>query len=493
MTVGGDVQVVNGSNTVLWHSGSSAPCSTSSSCNLTLQNDGNLVLYQNGQYVWDSATYNKGAAILTLSSQAPYIMIVNTAMQVVWPTTQATVPTQMFSTSRSPAQAYPVQSFLGSMAINSHAAQNGYDATTMMTMLNYLGVYSIRDGYNAGLQGTYQTMAKAGVQFDVGIGDPTVAGALAGPEAIAAMAPGALVAVEGPNEINNGSFTVNGVTSQSGWPNNAGPLAQSYMTQLFKIVHADSLLKDVVVYDLTWGGTTNAEQYGMLDLTNQADFGNIHFYPNGQPYQDLQLSLAALYHQVLPNQVVMTETGFSTNTGWVKNDSPVMTETAQAILDINLYLDGFLQGVQKTYIYELYDEWQGYGLFKNQQSNFAPKQAATAIHNLTTILADTHCNSLTPGKLNFSIPGLPNTAHTLLLQKSTGVFDLIIWNEVPITTNGNDVSVTPLNLTVQLGANFSKVSIYNPIAGSNPQQTLNGTSTVNLGLGGAPLIVEVVP
>ena len=172
------------------------------------------------------------------------------------------------------------------------------------------------------------------------------------------------------------------------------------------------------VYNLTWGGTTDAEKYGMFDLAGQADFGNIHFYPNGQPYAKLQTSLAANYHHVLPSQIVMTETGY---------DTAQVSENAQAILNVNLYLGAFQQGVPKTYIYELYDEWQTYGLFR---AGFAPKPAATAIHNMTTILADTGTLAQ-PGQLNYSVVGLPSSGHTLLLQKSNGKFELVIWNESP--------------------------------------------------------------
>ena len=323
-------------------------------------------------------------------------------------------------------------------------------------------------------------MAKQGVRFVVGATDPYAANAFAAQEAMAAMAPGALIATEGPNEINNWSFVTNGVTSPHGWPNAAGPLVQSFMTKLFTSVHANPKLSGVAVYNLTWGGTTDAEKYGMLSLANQADFGNIHFYPPGQPYQALQTGFAGAYQHVLPNQSVITEAGFDT-----KDVSPA----AQAILTLNLYLSAFQQGFDKTFVYELYDEWQTYGLFKNVTT---PKPAATAVHNLTTLLADSGTTAAN-GTLNYSVADLPATAHTLLLQKSNGVYDLIIWNEVPVYANGADVNVAALSLKVNFGANAAGVAVYDPVSSLTPVQQAGAGSAITISLGARPLIVEIRP
>ena len=480
LTADGDIQVVNASSAVLWHTGAQGPAGAcGAKCSIVMQNDGNLVAYNNGQGFWSAGTYNHGA-LITLSSVAPYFTIRDGNFAVIWPTAGVAGPPALLAAARVGTTALPVRSFLDSLAVNSHVDQNGISGADMMTMLNYLGVYTIRDGWNSGLTERYTAMAKAGVKFSLGIGDPYAAGAFTGAETIAAMTPGALVAVEGPNEINNWSFTVDGVTSNHGWPNDAGPLVQKFMTKLLSAAHANAKLNGVDVYNLTWGGTTDADKYGMFDLAGQADYGNIHFYPAGQPYLNLQTSIAANYHHVLPAQAVITETGYDT-----KDVSPA----AQAILNINLYLAAYQQGFKRTYIYELYDEWQTYGLFKNVST---PKPAATAIHNLTTLLADTGTLA-SPGQLNYAITGLPATAHTLLLQKSNGRFELIVWNEVPVFANGADVAVAPVALTVSLGKTVAKVSVFDPIAGVSAVSQATSVASVGLSLGAHALIVEVTP
>ena len=476
LTTGGDVQVVDGAGAVLWHSASSAACGT---CTLVMQGDGNLVLYANGNGVWGSGTWNRGS-LLTFSSVAPYLSIRDANFNVIWSDSNTPGPKALLAAANDGPTAAPARSFLDSLAVNSHVEQNGISAADMMTMLNYLGVKTIRDGWNAGLTERYTVMAKQGVRFDLGAGDPYAANASVGFEAIAAMTPGALVATEGPNEINNWSFVTNGVTSPHGWPNAAGPLVQQFMTKLFTNVHQNPKLAGVPVYNLTWGGTTDAEKYGMFDLKNQADFGNIHFYPPGQPYAALRTAFAGAYRHVLPNQAVITETGYDT-----KN----VSELAQAIMTLNLYLAAFQQGFNKTYVYELYDEWQTYGLFKNVST---PKRAATAIHNLTTILADTAAPS-SAGTLNYSIPGLPATAHTLLLQKSSGAFDLLVWNEVPVYANGADVTPAAVPLTVNFGTTVAGGAVYDPVNGLTATQTIARGSSVAINLAGRALVIEVRP
>ena len=475
ISAGGDLQVVDSAGTILWHAGSSHACT---SCVLNFQNDGNLVLSgDDGKPYWGSNTWN-GGALATLSSVPPYFTIRDGDFKMLWPVAGAAGPQALLAASRVGAVATSARSFLESLAVDSHVDQNGLSATTMLTMLNYLGIKTIRDGWKSDLGPTFTAMAQNGVHFDLGVGDPYAANSFAGAEAVSAMAPGALIAVEGPNEINNWSFVTDGQTSNHGWPNDAGALVQKFMTKLFSVTHANPKLGGVPVYNFTWGGTTDAEKYGMFDLGGQADFGNIHFYPNGQPYAKLQTALAASYHHVLPNRIVMTETGY---------DTANVSEKAQAILNINLYLGAFQQGVAKTYIYELYDEWQTYGLFR---SAFAPKPAAVAIHNLTTILADSGTLA-SPGRLNYSVTGLPNTGHTLLLQKSNGKFELIVWNESPMS--GNDVSVSPVAITVQFGQTVATVDVFDVAGGSTALQIIPNVPSVGFTLNASAVVLEITP
>ena len=110
-----------------------------------------------------------------------------------------------------------------------------------------------------------------------------------------------------------------------------------------------------------------------------------------------------------------------------------------------------------------------------------PALAATYIHNLTAILAD-KMPLAAPGSLNYSIADQPATVHDLLIQKSTGTFELVVWDE---KATGND------NVVVNLGHNYDMVHIYDVTVGISPMQTLTDVGPVSLNLSDHALIIEI--
>ena len=150
---------------------------------------------------------------------------------------------------------------------------------------------------------------------------------------------------------------------------------------------------------------------------------------------------------------------------------------------LSLYLDQFKRGWKHTAVYLLRDrvDERGNQTFGFYRPDYTPRLAATYLHNLTTILAD-NSSIPTPGDLSYSIPNQPETVHELLLQKSDGKFELVVWNE---RLSGSD------SVTVNLGATFSSVIIYDPTAGTSPIQSLNNVSSVKLTLSNHPVIIEI--
>ncbi|MFA7345158.1 MAG: DUF4082 domain-containing protein, partial [Terrimicrobiaceae bacterium] len=198
------------------------------------------------------------------------------------------------------------------------------------------------------------------------------------------------------------------------------------------------------------------------------EYGHTWRPPGYDGYTDAQLL-------TLPR--VTTETGWYTATsGSMVNP---ITEVQQGKLFLNVYLAAYKRGWSATFIYMLHDDSvQGYwGLY---HTDWTAKPSATYLHNLTTILADTA--AITPGSLNYSIPSQPATVHDLLIQKSDGKFMLAVWNE---KASGSD------SVTVNLGATFATVKVYDPTVGTAVQQTLSNVSSVPLTLSDHPVIIEV--
>jgi hypothetical protein len=73
--------------------------------------------------------------------------------------------------------------------------------------------------------------------------------------------------------------------------------------------------------------------------------------------------------------------------------------------------------------------------------------------------------------------------HDLLLQKSDGTFALVLWGER--FAGGSD------KITVNLGASYATVNVYDPTVGTSPRQTLTDTPSVTLTLTNHPVVLEI--
>jgi hypothetical protein len=176
---------------------------------------------------------------------------------------------------------------------------------------------------------------------------------------------------------------------------------------------------------------------------------------------------------ILPR--VTTETG-------VTLEGPI-TEDVQGLLYLSVYLDQFKRGWKYAAIYLLRDRTDegGNQTFGFYRPDYTPRLAVTYLHNFTTILAD-NSSIPTPGNLSYSISNQPETVHDMLLQKSDGKFELIVWDE---RLSGSD------NVMINLGGAFASVTIYDPTIGTLPIQSLSNVSSVVLTLSNHPIIIEI--
>jgi hypothetical protein len=132
-------------------------------------------------------------------------------------------------------------------------------------------------------------------------------------------------------------------------------------------------------------------------------------------------------------------------------------------------------------MYMLRDGVGGDAGFGIVDTSYRPKTSATYLHNLTTILADSG-SLAAPGKLRYSIPDQPATVHDLLLQKSDGKLELVVWSEKASGTN---------SVTVHLGAGYASVKVYDPTSGTSPTQTLGNVGSVPWTLSDHPVVIEI--
>ncbi len=414
-------------------------------------------------------------------------------------------------------KAVSAAAFVGSLGVDTHV-QHGQDATKLVGPLQYLGVHAIRDGADAhyDMSALIALHNAAKVQIDLspgsGVKDADFPAMLTASRQLAAAK--ALLSIEGPNEPNNfGGVTYDGV--KGGGADSWLPVAK-FQRDLYRAVKNDAVLKAYPVLNISESGaeTDNvglqflkvpaASGTSMPEGTTFADYANCHNYVPYSGNKGLADNMAwdasdpVLYNTSWDGLVgnygitwgkhyhgydapaLETLPRITTETGW-KTGPGDLTEEQQGRMYLNIYLGQFKHGWTRTFMYELIDDQDGgYGFFKDYTT---PRKAAVYLHNLTAILADSGSPTRLKS-LGYSIPTEPATVHDLLLQKSNGTFELVVWGE---QTHGAS------HVDVVLGSTHSRVQVYDPTVSNTAQQSLTHVDTVPLTLSDHPVVLEFRP
>jgi hypothetical protein len=314
-------------------------------------------------------------------------------------------------------------------------------------------------------------------------GGPSISSSIALLNSFAKAHPGAITSIEGPNEVNNWPVSYNGLTGVTG--------DVAFESALISAVHGSPTLSSIPVYNLT----------SWPDIGTAAPVANYHTYPTAgsEPYSFVAGGQAAQLAVMPGKSAVLTETGYYT----VPNSANGVDDVTQAKLTLNLLMDATKVGDTQVYLYQLLDAYSDptgsnpddhYGLFDLSND---PKPAATAIHNLTTILSDPGktAKTFTTTALHDTITGMTSADSSLQMEKSSGAHDIVVWSEPQIwnPTTHQEIAVAPHTVTVSLGAVYATVSVYDPLVGTTAVSTLHNVSSVQLGITDHPLIVEVGP
>jgi hypothetical protein len=394
-------------------------------------------------------------------------------------------------------------SFLNSLGINTNAGSytDTYtNSSLIISSLDYLGITHVRDSYTALGHGNavIDALANAGVSFDFrvsytlpGSGSSGLASYITSLAEFQSEHPGALLSIEGINEANLNTFSYNGMTSLEG--------AAAFQEALYTAVKANGALSHVTVVNFSIGYQTEAMNASVGDMTAYSDAANAHVYvqtgalADGQVEQDL-----ALAKEISTNDpVIVTETGYTTLASTVGIG---VNEDAQAKLVLSNLLLAYEDGSSSTYLYELFDspssvvrgaKEASFGLFN---SDGTPKEAAVAVHNLTTILSQGDDGSAhTGGDLNYTLSNAPGNTHTMLMNKSGGVSDLVVWADTLVwdSTTQTEITTPATTVTVNLGQVEGAVYVYDPLKGTSPIAVYYNTSTIQISLSDHPLVIEV--
>jgi len=196
--------------------------------------------------------------------------------------------------------------------------------------------------------------------------------------------------------------------------------------------------------------------------------------------------------------IVITESGYHNALNDHK-DQPAVSELASSKYIPRLFLENFSQGIQRTYLYELLDEKADPGLTDNQlhwgliRADKSEKPAFIAMKRLIGELNDASA----PARLHslaWSIESKDPHIHHLLLEKSSGEFDLVLWQETQSfdTFWQKDISNSPIATTLTLTSPARRVSLYQPSTQAEPLKEWKDTAKVPLSIPDHPLVISIV-
>jgi hypothetical protein len=415
-----------------------------------------------------------------------------------------------------PVTAIPCSDFLDSIGTLSAISVRGESLQGTIDSTKYLGIRWLRAGIEGDvpLEHFTQLHQQAGLRFSWGLGSggTNLAKLIETGRQIAKA--GALLAFEGPNEPNNWGFIYQG---RAGGGNKTWLPVARLQKDLYEAVKGDPLLRQYPVWSISEGGA-ETDNVGLQFLTiprgantllpagtKYADYANVHnyiYHPNASGLEDNKTWKAAdptsacrvdgLYVEYgvtwarhypgYSETELMSLPRVTTETGTTVGGD--ITEQVHALNLLTMYLDQFKRGWSYTAVYLLRDRIdeggnQQFGFFK---PDYSPRKAAVYLHNLTTILADKGPKLPKRGKLAYLIPALLETTHHLLLQRSDGTFELLVWNEELKQTR---------NLCVNFGITRPSVNVYDPTVGTSPARTLTNVSSIDLTLSDHPLVIEM--
>lgn len=378
-----------------------------------------------------------------------------------------------------------ITDFVASIGVNTHvdATTGPYGKSTLVVgSLGYTGISFIRDhAYGTDIS-AYTALANAGVGLDLILDDNSKAEI----DSLISLAP-AIRTFEGPNEVDYQPILTNGI---------ADPVLAAIAEQ--QSVRA-AISETAAVSSVPLIAESLADPDNLAPFAGNlayADIANLHAYAvQGQPPRSVLADDLAIAQSLSQQPVALTETGYFTS----PDDPDGVNESVQAKLTLDTLFDSASLGISLTVLYELFDEAPNpndtdpelhYGLFNADGS---PKLAATALHNLTTILAAANTATGTAPALSLSTTNLPDTGHTLVLTGNAGTTVVAIWAEPAFWDAAAHVELTvPVTTTtVDFGTLAASVIVSDPLIGTGAIASYTNVSSITVGLTDHPLIITI--
>jgi hypothetical protein len=409
--------------------------------------------------------------------------------------------------------ARPVESFVDSIGVNTHLNYTdtvyGDFRGIVQPSLAYLRVRHIRDALADDDQvlRRYRDLHQRGVEL-TGLAPYEVTSM---PSLVANIKTQRelLEAVEGPNETDEFvQFTYKGQRFPHG--------TRAFMKDFYRAVNDDPTVESLPVLQTSLAfpaqdgeNPSRASQLG--DLSSFADYGNSHnYFEFGAPPSDR----IATHHlpanrSITPGKpMVSSEGGYQMGNGdgykggWEDGLSAPFDEGVHGRYILRYLFEQYRLGYRRSFVYELIDsDTAQWGLFR---SDGTPRPAAIGVRAVIELLQEGTWNrttkrwtapTFTAGNLDYSLTNVPSSVHRMLLQKSTGVFLLVLWNDVNNwdRSTGKPVWSTPISATLRVNGGPHRVRTFLPLTHGTFPTSSNDSDTMQLQITDHPLIVEITP
>jgi hypothetical protein len=386
--------------------------------------------------------------------------------------------------------------FVNSIGVNTHL--NYFDRIygnfpLMEQELKSIGIRHLRDGvhlqnqdYNEALYGRWIKLGTLGVRFDAVLDPRSNLGPLnaAFLEQVDRLAGHTIESFEGPNELD--------ISNVADWPS----VDRTYGMSLFESTRAMTGPSQIRVIGPSLAFASHTPQLG--NISNQIDEGNLHPYPAGKMPSIIfpeQIDLAKI--MAGDKGIVFTESGYH-NAINDHRGQPGISEAAAAKYIPRLFLEDFAHGVLRTYLYEFMDETTDPGFADAEldwglvRADGSEKPAFFAMKNLIAELSDI-AEPAQLEHLDWTLSPTDSHIHCLLLEKSSGKFDLVFWQEISSydLRRGLDVENPSITSVLTLGRRARNITLYDPVKQSAPIHTFDHPKSVPLGIADEPLVVEI--
>ena len=310
---------------------------------------------------------------------------------------------------------------------------------------------------------------------------------------------------EGPNEYN-ATFAKSGNVE---W----AQALRAYTAALHEAVKKNPAARGLPVVAPSVWRNDPAPYYELGDLSSITDFGNSHAYSAEQPLDVALGDLLQLASVVNPGQPILV-TEYGMHTALNKWQAHPFTDKVKAKYLLRSMAALFARPeVKRGFIYQLVDQGDNPALddpemhFGLLQNDISPTMAYNAVRNIMHLLCDADAG-LSPRSLRASLSGDLQNVGSILLQKGSGIFYLVLWQEVasyekPKPNNSlryREWAVSPRPLTIEFAEPIAAVRTYLPTAldgdaesGRKPKASFDAPSSVNLEVPDEIQIIEIIP